>query len=182
MLFPVPKLPVTRLTRSWPFRDDILIAGAMINRARTRILLTTIVVSVLFASAVVYSNYTRRNGIIGVTEDTPAFNVRVLLTAVVEYKVRYNSLPPSLPLLGPPSAGKQVNGDAANLIDPCLALRNKNGYVFHYQPNASSDSFTITADPSGDRSPFHYFSDQTGVVRVESGRAATVASQPYLRD
>jgi hypothetical protein len=154
----------------------------MINRARTRILLSTIVVSVLFASVVVYSNYNKRNGIIGVTEDTPAFNVRVLLTAVVEYKVRYNSLPTSLSSLGPPSAGKQVNGDAANLIDSRLALGNKNGYAFHYLPNELSESFTITADPSGDRSSFHYFSDQTGVVRVESGRAATAASQPYLRD
>jgi hypothetical protein len=41
---------------------------------------------------------------------------------------------------------------------------------------------SAVADPSGDRSSFHYFSDQTGVVRAESGRAATAASQPYQRD
>jgi len=53
--------------------------------------------------------------------------------------------------------------------------------VFHYVSNASSESFIITADPSGSGLlplPI-YFSDQTRVVRVESERAATAASQPY---
>ena len=153
----------------------------MRSQLQTRMLLPVAALGVFLASAVFYSNYARKHGIVGVTEDTPAHNVRVLLTAVVVYVAEYNSLPPSLSSLGPPSAEKQVNSDAANLIDSRLAVGNKNGYVFHYVPNASSESFIITADPSGNGSPAssHYFSDQTGAVRVESGRVATGASQPY---
>src|SRR5216683_3618349 len=46
-------------------------------------------------------------------------------------------------LLGPPSMGKEASRDAANLIDSRLALGTKNGYVFHYVPNALSESFLI---------------------------------------
>ena len=124
--------------------------------------------------------FPNNNGVIGVTEETPAGNMRVLLVAVLEYESAYSSLPPSLSSLGPPSAGQPVSGKAANLLDSHLALGKKNGYVYRYVPSASSKSFIITADPSGNSSStaLHYFSDQTAVVRVESGRTATVASQP----
>lgn len=153
----------------------------MRSRVKTGILLAAIALAALLVSGVLYSNHTRKNGFIGVTEDTPAFNVRVLLTALSSYEAEYNSLPPNLSSLGSPSAGKQVSREAANLIDPHLALGTKNGYVYHYVPNTASQSFIITADPSDNGSPsaLHYFSDHTAVVRVESGRAATAASQPY---
>lgn len=123
-----------------------------------------------------------KDGVIGATEETPAQNIRVLIVAVLEYQVKYKSLPRSLSSLGPPPKGKEANCDAANLIDPRLALGSKNGYVFQYSRNLGS--FTITADPGGGGTPnsFHYFSDQTGVVRAESGRAATIASRPYEQD
>lgn len=150
----------------------------MRSHVKTGILLAVVA---LGASGLLYSNYARKRGIIGVTEDTPTFDVRVLLTALISYEAEYNSLPANLTSLGPPSAGKQVNSEAANLVDLRVASGTKNGYVYHYIPNMASRSFIITADPSDYDSPnaFHYFSDQTAVVRVESGRAATAASQPY---
>jgi len=151
---------------------------------KTRILVALAALVIFLASAIFYSNYARKHDVIGVTEDTPANNVRVLLTAVIAYEAKYKSLPPSLYSLGPPSMGKEASRDAANLIDSRLALGSKNGYVFHYVPNALSESFFISADPSGNDSPasFHYFSDQTGIVRVESGHAATGSSQRYQGD
>ena len=150
----------------------------------TRILVAVVASGIFLASAVFYSSYARKHGVIGVTEDTPANNVRVLLTAVVAYEAEYNSLPPSLASLGPPSTGKEANRPAANLIDSRLASGSKNGYVFHYVPNAKSASFFITANPIGNGSlaSLHYFSDHTGIVRVESGHAASRSSQPYLGD
>ena len=153
-------------------------------RLKTRMLVALIALGVFLAFVVFCGNHARTHGVIGVTEDTPANNVRVLLAAVVAYEAKYNSLPPSLSSLGPPSTGKEANRDAANLIDSRLALGSKNSYVFHYVPNALSESFLITADPSGNGSPvsFHYFSDQTGIVRVESGHAAGSSSQRYQGD
>lgn len=156
----------------------------MRTQLTTRILLAAVVLGIFFASAVFYSSYARKHGVIGITEDTPANNVRVLFAAVVSYQAEYNSLPPSLSSLGPPSAGKEASRDSANLIDSRLASGSKNGYVFHYVPNAQHESFLVTADPSGTDAPasFHYFSDHTGVVRVELGHAASGSSRPYLGD
>jgi hypothetical protein len=156
----------------------------MQNPLKTRILVALIPLGIVLAFVVLYGNYARTHGVIGVTEDTPANNVRVLLAAVAAYEAKYNSLPSSLSSLGPPSTGKEANHDAANLIDLRLALGSKNGYVYHYVPNALSESFIISADPSGNGSApsFHYFSDQTAIVRVESGRAAGASSQRYQGD
>ena len=153
-------------------------------RLKTRVLVALIALGIFLVFVVLYGNYARTQGVIGVTEDTPANNVRVLLAAVAAYEAKYSSLPPSLSSLGPPSTGRVANHDAANLIDSRLALGSKNGYVYHYVPNALSESFFITADPSGNGSPasFHYFSDRTGIVRVESGRAPNASSQRYQED
>ena len=138
---------------------------------------------VLLAASVLYSNLARRRGITGVKEETPANNVRTLLMAALAYQATYKMLPPTLSSLGPPPGGQQESATNAGLIDARLASGTKNSYVYRYIPTAGSqserfESFTITADPIGTESPDrpHYFSDQTAVVRVETGRAATVAS------
>jgi len=150
----------------------------------TRILAIVVASSIFLASAVFYLIYDTKRGIVGVTEDTPAHNIRVLLFSVGAYETEYNTLPPSLSSLGPPSTGKEANRDAFNFIDSRLASGNKNGYVYHYAPNAQSKSFFITADPisNGSHTSLHYFSDQTAVVRFESGKAATGSSHPYEKD
>ena len=117
-------------------------------------------------------------GPIGVTEDTPASSVRVLLTAVTAYEQQYNALPLTLSSLGPSPSG-QATRDAANLIDARLASGNKSGYLFRYVPNAASKSFFIAADPGDGNASIHFFADQTGVLRVESGYAASEASQVF---
>jgi hypothetical protein len=54
---------------------------------KTRIILTASLVGLLFAWAIVYSNWIKRNSIVGGTEASPASDVRVLLNAVAEYRV-----------------------------------------------------------------------------------------------
>jgi hypothetical protein len=143
----------------------------------------------LLAASVLYSNLTRKRGIVCATEETPASNVRLLLTAVFSYQAGYKVFPPALSSLGPPAKGQQESGARGGFIGVLLASGTKNGYVYRYIPTAGRqtgriDSFTITADPINAESPDqpHYFSDQTGVVRVESGRTAAAVSPPDERD
>lgn len=148
------------------------------TKTRLVVVLVACGVFLFLASAIIYSN----SGRIGTFDgDTPAHNIRVLLTSIIAYETEYNAIPPSLSSLGPPATGKEANRDADNQIDSRLASGSKNGYVYYYVPNTQSKSFFITADPSGDGSPTscHYFSDQTAVVRFQVGHAATSSSQPY---
>ena len=83
-----------------------------------------------------------------------------------------------------PGAG---NCDGANLVDSVLAgsMPRKNGYIFHYEPgvpdaNGRVTTYTITADPmqentSGIR---HFFVDESGVIRIAKGHAASAESTP----
>jgi hypothetical protein len=153
----------------------------MRNQVKTGIFLGVAAVAAISILGPVYSNYARNRGIVGVTEETPAFDVRVLMTAIMEYEEKYHSIPESLAYLGPPPAGKQVSGEAANLIDVRLAEGSKNGYEYHYVPSGESGRFIVTADPTteGDPTTNHYFIDQTGILRAESGHAATFASRKY---
>ena len=75
---------------------------------KTRILVALAALVIFSASAIFYSNYARKHGVIGVTEDTPANNVRVLLTAAIAYEAKYNSLPPSLSSWVPLPWGKKL--------------------------------------------------------------------------
>ena len=91
--------------------------------------------------------------------------------------------PASTANLGP-GAG---NCDGANLVDRVLAgpLPRKSGYIFHYvagAPDASGKvmTYTITADPLQENTTGirHFFVDESGVIRIEKGHAASVESEP----
>jgi len=77
--------------------------------------------------------------------------------------------------------------DGANLVgrDLAAAMPRKNGYVFHYEPGAADAtgkvvSYTITADPITENTTGirHFFVDETLVIRMDRGRAASVESPP----
>ena len=69
-------------------------------------------------------------------------------------------------------------GDAPAYIDPVLETGIKHGYLFVYAGGATA--YTCTAAPAtpnvtGER---YFFVDESGVVRVQKGAPATVASPP----
>lgn len=79
------------------------------------------------------------------------------------------------------------NCDGANLVDRALAgpTPRKSGYIFHYEPGVPDASgrvmtFTITADPIQENATGirHFFVDESGVIRIEKGRAASAESEP----
>ncbi len=109
-------------------------------------------------------------------------SLRVLNTACASFADTYGvGFPRKLANLRPASTPSQ---EAADLIDSVLASGQKTGYAFRYVPgpevNGVIATYSITAEPvpkntSGGR---HFFTDQSGVIRVESENSATAESPP----
>ena len=70
-------------------------------------------------------------------------------------------------------------GNSNYIADPSLSAGEKSGYTFSVA-NATTLNYEAFADPVLDpNSVFqHYFVDASGVIRVQVGAAATLASNP----
>lgn len=119
--------------------------------------------------------------------DTAVPTMPTILAGINLYKQTYKTYPPTLSALGgaPATCATVATAAAACLIDNVLASGEKSGYVVRYKAidtlqSGRFDAFTLTADPVNGEGPrrHHYFADQTGVIRVETGRHATAASPP----
>jgi len=117
----------------------------------------------------------------------PVQTMPTILAGMDLYKQTYKTYPPTLSALGgaPATCATVATAAAACLIDNVLASGEKSGYIVRYKAidtlrSGSFDAFTLTADPinGGGSKDRHYFADQTGVIRVETGRPATAASPP----
>jgi len=118
-------------------------------------------------------------------------SLRVINTAALSFAQTYkHGYPRTLAVLGPPNAeGSNPNAEptenAAGLIDEILASGIKSGYRFTYVPgpmdsDGKISTYTVHADPldpsiSGN---LHYFTDQTGLIRVEERKEADERSKP----
>lgn len=126
--------------------------------------------------------------------------VRTINTAEITYASTYPKIgfSPSLAALG--SGGTdchQPNEQHACLIDDVLAAGKKSGYHYRYAPvppktGSAVIEFTIHADPHAEKANWlerlfgvepeagqrHFFSDQSGVIRSETGREAGPQSLP----
>lgn len=129
-------------------------------------------------------------------EASAVASLRTIDTAAITYSASYgNGFPPTLRSMdGSESAAEGCNH--AHLIDRTLASGRRDGYEFTYIPTgtsilsddaksrgcavAGSSAFEVHADPltrgtTGTRS---FFSDQTGVIRVEENAPASADSAP----
>jgi type IV pilus assembly protein PilA len=138
---------------------------------------------VLIIAAIAIPNILRAK--IAANEASSVGVLRTYNRAIISYAVTCpnQGYPVSTVNLGP-GAG---NCDGANLVDRALAgpMPRKNGYIFHYEPGVPDASgrvmtFTITADPMQENTTGmrHFFVDESGVIRIEKGRAASVESEP----
>jgi hypothetical protein len=124
-------------------------------------------------------------------------SLRALNTAAITYAATYNAgYPPNLGVLAPPKTGspnatmsdirKAANAQAADLIDDVLASGTKSGYRFTYATGKKSGgrtlTYTIHADPltPGVTGTSHYYTDESGVIRVESENEASSDSLPFV--
>lgn len=101
-----------------------------------------------------------------------------------------HGFPATLAALGPPKstdrgAPSVPNEQAAGLIESLFSQGERWGYHFIYIPgNASGEgsisAYAVHADPIPGTSTArnHYFTDQTGIIRVEEGKSANEQSKP----
>jgi hypothetical protein len=119
-------------------------------------------------------------------------SLRTLFTAETNYSIFYKrGFSPSLSSLGQGGCA-QLSEKCAGVIDDMLASGTKLGYTFTYAPgpatNGRISTFTINADPAApeDVGSDHFFTDQSGVIRRETGSPAgrnshSLTSQPTTR-
>jgi hypothetical protein len=114
-------------------------------------------------------------------------SIKTLLTAETTYSTSYNhGFSPNLSSLAEGGCA-QLSEKCAGVIDDMLASGTKLGYRFTYVPGPPAKgritTFTINADPAPpeDVGSDHFFTDQSGVIRTESGSPAGRNSPPTVR-
>ena len=158
------------------------------RRVRLLFILLGIVVCLLVAwlALGLYSRVQLRKMTLASLYPQPQSSLRILLTAIVTYRETYKKYPPTLSALGGSAATCTEGASAATacLIDNVLASGEKSGITYHYTLKDGAEGFTLTADPATQKNPpqDHYFTDQTGIIRVEVGRVATADSPPIRYD
>jgi type IV pilus assembly protein PilA len=108
-------------------------------------------------------------------------SLRSLNTSCTAYSTSYGQYPGALANLGPVGSGGTANSTSADLVDMVLAAGVKSGYTFVYTAGTADQSYTLTALPiaQGTTGQNMYFTDQSGVIRVDtSGAGASAASTP----
>jgi|SRR6202521_2489116 len=142
--------------------------------------LLIVVAIILTISAIAIPNLLRSR--MAANEASAVASLRTVNAACVNYSSSWGTgFPVSLTYLGP---GKPATAIAADLVDTLVAGGTKSGYTLTYVSGAPSNgtisTYTISASPvvpgkSGSR---YFFTDQTGVIRYNSGGTATMASPP----
>src|SRR5215472_11229530 len=141
--------------------------------------LLIVVAIILIIAAIAIPNLLRAK--IAANQASAVGSLRTLNTACIAYSTSYGSFPGALASLGPVSGGGTASSTSADLIDSVLAGGSKSGYTFSYTAGSSNQSYSITATPItvGQTGQNMYFTDQSGVIRVNtSGTGATNASTP----
>jgi type IV pilus assembly protein PilA len=153
----------------------------MLNAQRgfSLIELLIVVAIILIIAAIAIPNFLHSK--IAANQASAVGSMRSLNTACVSYSTSYGQFPSALSNLGPVGSGVTPSSTSSDLIDSVLASGSKSGYTFTYTAGASAQSYSITATPiipasSGQNM---YYTDQSGVIRVDtSGAGATAASTP----
>jgi hypothetical protein len=121
---------------------------------------------------------------------SPVGSLRTINTAAITYSSQYgHGFPLRLSFLAPPKLGRNgryedPNDQAAGFIDEILASGTKGRYRFYYvagpvDSQGKVQSYTVHADPIQPSAEHpYYFTDQTGVIRKQSGREADASSPP----
>ncbi|HYL86416.1 MAG TPA: type II secretion system protein [Candidatus Angelobacter sp.] len=119
---------------------------------------------------------------IAANEASAVGTLRTVNAACTNYSSAWGTgFPVSLSYLGP---GTPATTTAADLVDSLVAGGVKGGYTLTYVSGAPSGgkilTYTITANPTvlNQSGVKYFFTDQSGVIRQNSGGPATVASTP----
>lgn len=143
--------------------------------------LLVVVAVILIVAAIAIPNFIQSKE--RANESSAAESLRAINTANVIYSTTYGvGFSPDLASLAGSGAVSQT---AAQLLDPVLAARTKNGYTFTYtagptDASGSVTTYTVIADPiaqnySGMR---HFYTDQTSVIRENDTVTAGPTDNP----
>ena len=114
------------------------------------------------------------------SEQTAALGaLKTLHTAQTQYYAQFGKYAPSLTELGPPTGGA-VGQAGAGLIDGTLASGIKSGHKFTMAGNAAGYVISVvpTSANEGSRT---FFSDQSFIIRVNSGMEPATANSPEMK-
>ena len=137
--------------------------------------LLIVVAIILIIAAIAIPNLMRSK--MAANQASAVGSLRTVNTACIAYFTNYSQFPTGLANLG---TGTTVGSASADLIDSVLAAGTKSGYTFVFTAGNSNQSYTITALPvtGGVTGQNGYFTDQSGVIRVNTGGTATNTSTP----
>lgn len=145
--------------------------------------LLIVVAIILIIAAIAIPNLLRSR--IAANQASAVGSCRTINTAQITYATTYNRGYSSLLSdLSPPVAPALPTASLAGLIDEVLAAGNKSGYSFGYSPGTAVGGrinvYELTASPQtvGTTGTNFYFTDESGVIRQESGSAASATSSP----
>ena len=144
--------------------------------------LLIVVAIILIIAAIAIPNLLRSR--IAANQASAVGSCRTINTAQINYSLTYNSgYSSSLVQLGP-GEGAIPTASAADLIDSVLSTGMKSGYKLTYTPGSAVEgkinTYTITAEPHapGTTGTNFYFTDESGVIRQNSGSPADEKSVP----
>ena len=142
-----------------------------------------VVAIILIIAAIAIPNFLRSR--ISANQASAVASLRTFDTAEISYASTYNTgYTYNASYLAPPAPGSGATSTAAGLIDSVLATGSKSGYNFIYTPGASDstgriNTYGITAVPiSSSTGTDYYFTDQSGVIRMNSTTTASSTDSP----
>ena len=143
------------------------------------------IIPILIIAAIAIPNLLRAK--MSANETTAIVALQTLNSTAVMYSNSYGGFPHAISELGPSAGGPAPSSSAANLIDAGLASGVKSGYRFAYtvvanDPSGNVRSYSVTASPvtPGATGRRYFFTDETGLIRAETGRVATADSPPII--
>ncbi len=137
--------------------------------------LLIVVAIILIIAAIAIPNLLRSK--MAANEASAVGSLRTINTASVAFSTTYGMYETNLSNL---ATGSTVSSATADLVDSVLASGVKSGYTFSYTVGSSNLAYTITAAPTvpGTTGQRYFYTDQSGVIRVNPSAAATSASTP----
>jgi len=145
--------------------------------------LLIVVAIILIIAAIAIPNFLRSR--ISANQASAVASLRTFDTAEISYSSTYNTgYTYDITYLAPPATGSGATSTAAGLIDSVLASGSKSGYSFIYSPGPSDsngriNTYGVTALPiSNSTGTNYYFTDQSGVIRMNSTTTAGSTDAP----
>jgi len=144
--------------------------------------LLIVVAIILIIAAIAIPNLLRSR--MAANEASAVGSLRTLNTAAVTYSSTYPSVgyPGTLASLAPPAGGAAADSANSDLVDSVLAAGTKSGYKFTWSKGTGTPTtgYSIVSDAvaQGTSGTRGFYTDQSGVIRYNSGAGASSASAP----